>query len=154
MSATVQPQKDPLRSSTRDSNVEALQTKLKHLEKQHAEDQARLKELSQAESERDRYQGIMQKLQAKLQTYHQEMKDGKAQLEELVEENKRLAKEAQDHEFDLEDALLEREMAQELADQCKGELESLRAKVEEQTLQLEIYEAEQNELTADMTEEE
>lgn len=154
VSATAQPQKDPLRSSTRDSNVEALQTKIKHLEKQHAEDQARLKELSQAESERDRYQGIMQKLQAKLQTYHQEMKDSKAQLEELQEENKRLAKEAQDHEFDLEDAFLEREMAQELADQCKGELESLRARVEEQSLQLEIYEAEQNELTADMTEEE
>ncbi|KAF3008835.1 hypothetical protein E8E13_010799 [Curvularia kusanoi] len=154
VSTAPQPQKDPLRTSTRDSNVDALQTKIKHLEKQHAEDQARLKELSQAESERDRYQGIMQKLQAKLQSYHQESKDAKAELEKLVEENKRLAKEAQDHEFDLEDAVLEREMAQELADQSKGELESLRARVEEQSLQLEIYEAEQNELTADMTEEE
>lgn len=153
VSSTSQPQ-NPLRSSTRDSNVDALQTKIKHLEKQHSEDQARLKELSQAESERDKYQGIMQKLQDKLQKYHQESKDAKAELENLLDENKRLAKEAQDHELNLEEALLEREWAEELADQKGAELDSLRLKLDEQTLQLEIYEAERNELTADMTEEE
>ncbi|KAF2629800.1 hypothetical protein BU25DRAFT_438738 [Macroventuria anomochaeta] len=118
-------------TSTRDGNVDALQTKIKHLEKQHSEDQARLKELSQAESERDKYHGILQKLQAKCQTFHQESLDAKEQLK----------KEGQDHEFDLEDALLEKEMAQERAEQNESELEALRAKEAEA-------------FTADMSEEE
>ncbi|KAH6618501.1 dynein associated protein-domain-containing protein [Boeremia exigua] len=152
VSSVSQPQ-NPLRTSTRDSNVDALQTKIKHMEKQHSEDQARLKELSQAESERDKYQGIMQKLQTKLQAYHQESKDAKAELEKLMEENKQLSKDAQDHEFDLEDALLEREMAQERADQNEAELEGLRAKAEQQDLELEILKDEAEAFTAHMSEE-
>lgn len=152
VTSATQPQ-NPLRTSTRDSNVDALQTKIKHLEKQHAEDQARLKELSQAETERDKYQAIMQKLQAKLQTYHQESKDAKAELERIMEENKRMSKEAQDHEFDLEDALLEKEMAQERAEQNESELEGLRSKVEQQDLELEILKDEAEAFTEHMSEE-
>ncbi|KAJ4989311.1 CAP-Gly domain-containing protein [Stagonosporopsis vannaccii] len=152
VTSTTQPQ-NPLRTSTRDSNVDALQTKIKHLEKQHSDDQSRLKELSQAETERDKYQGIMQKLQAKLQTYHQESKDVKAELDRIMEENKRLSKEAQNHEFDLEDALLEKEMAQERAEQNESELEGLRSKVEQQDLELEILKDEAEAFTAHMSEE-
>ncbi|KAF9698589.1 hypothetical protein EKO04_003712 [Ascochyta lentis] len=153
VNSTSQPQ-NPLRTSTRDSNVDALQTKIKHLEKQHSEAQARLKELSQAEVERDRYHGIIQKLQAKCQTLHQESVDAKEQLKTLQSDNDRLAKAEQDHEFDLEDALLEKEMAQERAEQTENELEALRAKVEERDLELEILRAEAEEFTADMSEEE
>lgn len=112
-----------------------------------------MKELSQAETERDKYQGIMQKLQSKLQTYHQESKDAKAELEKLLEENNRMSKEAQDHEFDLEDALLEREMAQERADQMESELEMLRTKVEIQDLELETLKDEAEAFTEHMSDE-
>lgn len=95
----------------------------------------------------------MQKLQAKLQAYHQESKDAKAELEKIVEENKRLFKEAQDHEFDLEDALLEKEMAQERAEQNESELEGLRSKVEQQDLELEILKEEAEAFTEHMSEE-
>ena len=143
-----------MRTSTRDSNVDALQTKIKHLEKQHAEDQARLKELSLAESKRDQYQGIMQKLQVKCQTMYQESQEAKEQLKKLEEENERLSKQAQDHEFDLEDALVEKEMAQERAEQTESDLDALRAKVEERDLELEILREEAEAFTADMSEEE
>lgn len=152
-SSTAQPQ-NALRTSTRDSNVDALQTKIKHLEKQHSESQARLKELSQVEIERDRFHGIIQKLQAKCQVLHQESVDAKEQLKILQSENDRLTKEGQDHEFDLEDALLEKEMAQERAEQNESELEALRAKVEERDLELEILREEAEAFTADMSEEE
>lgn len=145
---------NPLRTSTRDSNVDALQTKIKHLEKQHSESQERLKELSRAEVDRDRYHGIVQKLQAKCQAYHQESSDLKEQLKALQSDNDRLTKEGQDHEFDLEDALLEKEMAQERAEQNESELEMLRAKVEERDLELEILREEAEAFTADMSEEE
>jgi dynactin 1 len=134
--------------------VDALQTKIKHLEKQHSDDQARLKELSQAKDERDRYHGIIQKLQTKLQTFHQESTEAKEQLKELQVDNERLLKAEQDHELDLEDALLEREMAQERAEQNESELEALRAKVEERDLELEILREEAEAFTADMSEEE
>ena len=124
------------------------------MEKQHAEDQARLKELSQAEVERDRYQGIIQKLKTKCQIFHQESVDAKEQLRALQSDNERLTKAEQDHEFDLEDALLEKEMAQERAEQNESELEALRAKVEERDLELEILREEAEAFTADMSEEE
>ncbi|KAJ4339424.1 hypothetical protein N0V95_007778 [Ascochyta clinopodiicola] len=154
VNSTSQPQTNPLRTSTRDSNVDALQTKIKHLEKQYSEAQGRLKELSQAEVERDKYYNLIQKLQAKCQTLHQESVDAKEQLKTLQSDNERLVKAEQDHEFDLEDALLEKEMAQERAEQSESELETLRARVEERDLELEILREEAEAFTADMSEEE
>lgn len=131
-----------------------LQIKIKHLEKQHAEDQAGLQELSEIKAERDRFQGIIQKLQPKLKALHDETTETKEQLKNLQTENERLLKEAQDHEFDLEDALLEREMAQERAEQNENELLTLRERVQEQSLELDILRDEAKEYTADMSEEE
>ncbi|KAJ4330151.1 hypothetical protein N0V87_010246 [Didymella glomerata] len=152
--STSQPPTNPLRTSTRDNNVEVLQIKIKHLEKQHAEDQAGLQELSETKAERDRLQGIIQKLQPKLKSLHDQSTETKEQLKNVQTENERLLKEAQDHEFDLEDALLEREMAQERAEQNENELLTLREKVQEQSLELDILKDEAKEYTADMSEEE
>jgi dynactin 1 len=143
-----------LRTSTRDSNVDALQTKIKHLEKQHSEDQVRLKELAQAEAKRDQFHGIIEKLQAKLRTLSQESTDAKARLKTLEDDNERLRKADEDRDLDLEDAVLEMQMAQERAEQNENELEALRAKVEKQDLELEILKEEAELFTADMSEEE
>ncbi|KAF2024359.1 hypothetical protein EK21DRAFT_78862 [Setomelanomma holmii] len=140
--------------TSRDPAVETLQTKLRHLEKQHQDDQELLKELTHARDERDRYHGIIQKLQAKCQTQHQESSDLKSQLQQLQTEHDQLARAQQDHEIDLEDALVDKEMAEERADVAEIELEHLRSKLEERDMELDILQSEAELFTKDMTEEE
>jgi dynactin 1 len=137
----------------RDGNIETLQTKIRHLEKQHAEDQERLRELTQIRDERDRFNSIIQKIQAKCQAQYGEMQELKDQLKTVQQENEALTKVHQDHEVDLEDALVDKEMAEERADQAESELESLRKRVEEQSLELDILRDEAELFTTEMSEE-
>ncbi|KAH8717136.1 dynein associated protein-domain-containing protein [Phaeosphaeriaceae sp. PMI808] len=143
-----------LTKATRDSNVGTLETKVRHLEKQHTEDQERLKELSHAKDERDRFHGIIQKLQTKCQTLHQESIETKAQLQQLESDNDRLSKAAEEYEADFEIALLDKEMAEERAEQAEAELDTLRAKLEERDMELEILHEEAELFTTDMSAEE
>lgn len=139
--------------TARDNNIETLQTKIRHLEKQHAEDQERLREFAQIRDERDRFNGIIQKIQAKCQSQYSEMVELKEKLKTLQQENETLTKTHQDHEVDLEDALVDKEMAEERADQAEAELESLRKRVEEQSLELDILREEAELFTTEMSEE-
>ena len=144
-------QQNALRAS-RDSNVETLQTKIRHLERQHAEAQERLKELAQTKDERDRFHSIIQKLQAKCQTQHGEAQELKENVKTLQEEADRLSKTHQEHEVDLEDALVDKEMAEERADQAEAEVESLQKRLEERDLELDILREEAELFTTEMTE--
>jgi len=140
--------------SSRDGNVETLQTKIRHLEKQHTENQERLQELGQVRDERDRFHTIIQKLQTKCQAQHQEITEQKALCQQLQSENDQVSRTAQEHEVDLEDALIDKEMAEERAEQAESELEALRAKVEERDMELEILREEAELFTTEMTSEE
>ncbi|KAH7398889.1 dynein associated protein-domain-containing protein [Phaeosphaeria sp. MPI-PUGE-AT-0046c] len=141
-------------TTSRDSNIDTLQTKIRHLEKQHSEDQDLVKELSQAKDERDRFHGIIQKLQNKCQTLHQESTDNKAQLQQLQSDHDKLSRTHQEHETDWELALLDKEMAEERAEQAESELDTLRAKLEERDMELEILREEATLFTTDMSEDE
>lgn len=143
---------NPLRSS-RPSNADALQIKIQHLEKQHVDNQERLKELAQVKDERDKFNGIIQKLKAKCQTQHQEVLEFKEQIAAYQTENQQLSKAHQEQEADYEIALLDKEMAEERAEQAEAEIDSLRAKVEERDLELEILRSEAELLTTNMSEE-
>jgi dynactin 1 len=140
--------------TSRDGNIETLQTKIRHLEKNHADDQDRLKDLSQVKDERDRFHNIIQKLQTKYQTLHQDFTDQKTLSQDLQAHNDQLARSHQEHEVDLEDALIDKEMAEERADQAEAELDSLRSKLEEKEMELDILRDEAELFTADMSEEE
>ena len=138
--------------ASRDSNVETLQTKIRHLERQHSEAQERLKELAQTKDERDRFHSIIQKLQTKCQTQHGEIQELKENVKTLQEETDRLSKTHQEHEVDLEDALVDKEMAEERADQAEAEVESLQKRLEERDLELDILREEAELFTTEMTE--
>ncbi|USP81121.1 cap-gly domain-containing protein [Curvularia clavata] len=144
---------NPAAKAARDANIETLQTKIRHLEKQHAEDQERLRELTQVKDERDRFNGIIQKIQAKCQSQYSEMQEMKDAMKTLQQDNEALTRAHQDHEVDLEDALVDKEMAEERADQAESELESLRKRVEEQSLELDILREEAELFTTEMSEE-
>jgi dynactin 1 len=140
--------------TSRDSNVDALQTTIRHFEKQHAEDQDRIKDLVQVKDERDRFHGIIQKLQDKCQTFHQNTTELKMTVQTLQADNDRLNKDQQEHETDLELALLDKEMAEERAEKAEEDIESLRSRLEERDLEVDILKEEAQMYTAEMTEEE
>ncbi|CAO2650973.1 Nn.00g092700.m01.CDS01 [Neocucurbitaria sp. VM-36] len=140
--------------TSRDTNVETLQTKIRHLETQHSEDQERLREFSQIKDERDRYHNILQKLQTKCQAQHQEIVELKEQVRSLQSDYDRLSRNEQEHETDIELATLDKEMAEERAEQAETEIESLRKRLEERDLELEILRDEAELFTTSMSEEE
>lgn len=134
--------------------VEDLETKLRVIEKKRMEDRDKIKDLERVRSERDKFEGIIQKLQTKLQPQQHEIAALKKQLKE--EEEKIQALEAQQAENDTinEMATLDREMAEEMADSFKLELETLRQKHEEMELEIEVLREENQELGQEMSPEE
>jgi dynactin 1 len=132
--------------------VDNLNTKIRHLEKQHAEDQERLREFAQVRDEKDRYSGLIQRLQSKCQAQYTEIQELKDKVKTLQLEQEALNRSHQDHEVDLEDALVDKEMAEERADQAEAEIESLRKRLEEQTLELDILRDEADLFTTEMSE--
>ncbi|MCJ1385269.1 hypothetical protein MMC17_008390 [Xylographa soralifera] len=141
-------------STTLSREVEDLKTKLRMMEKKRSEDREKLKSLDKIQGERDKFEGIIQKLQAKYQPQQQEIATLKRQIKEA--EAKAEASETQQIDVDsaMEMATLDREMAEETAEAVRNELESLRQKHEELELEIEILREENLELGKDMSPEE
>ncbi|RAL13766.1 putative dynactin [Aspergillus homomorphus CBS 101889] len=134
--------------------LDELKTKLRVMEKKRADDREKLKNLEQLQSDRDKFEGIIQKLQAKYQPQQLEIGELRKKLKESearLEEVERLQSE---HETILEMATLDREMAEETSDMFKHECETLRLRVEELSLEVEILREENEELGQAMSPEE
>ncbi|OJJ47225.1 hypothetical protein ASPZODRAFT_1923408 [Penicilliopsis zonata CBS 506.65] len=134
--------------------LDELKTKLKVMEKKRAEDREKLKNLEKLQTERDKFESIIQKLQAKYQPQQLEIGDLRKKLKDAetrLEEVERLQAE---HESLMEMASLDREMAEETADAFKHECETLRLKVEELQLEVEVLREENEELGQVMSPEE
>ncbi|MCJ1283481.1 hypothetical protein MMC26_002810 [Xylographa opegraphella] len=141
-------------SLTLSREVEDLKIKLKMMERKRLEDREKLKSLDKVQGERDKFEGIIQKLQAKYQPQQQEIANLKRQIKEA--EAKAEASESQQVDVDsaMEMATLDREMAEETAEAVRNELESLRQKHEELELEVEILREENLELGKEMSPEE
>lgn len=147
-------QRVPTATSPLGREVEDLKTKLRMMEKRRIEDRERLSGLEKVQSERDKFEGIIQKLQAKYQPQQQEILDLRRQLREA--EAKAEASEAAQAEVDsaVEMATLDREMAEETAEALQSELVALRQAHEELELEVEILREENTELAKEMSPEE
>ena len=124
------------------------------MEKRRDEDREKLKEMEKAKADKDRYEGIIQKLQTKYQPQQQELADLRRQLKDA--EIKMDSLEAQQAENDSinEMATLDKEMAEELADSVKLEVQALRQKHEELELEVEVLREENQELGQEISPEE
>jgi dynactin 1 len=112
-----------------------------------------LREYVQIREEKERYSGIIQRLQNKCQAQYAEILEHKEKHKTLQLDLEAINRSHQDHEVDLEDALVDKEMAEERADQAEAEIESLRKRLEEQTLELDILRDEAELFTTEMSEE-
>lgn len=147
-------QRSPIAGAAFNREVEDLKTKLRLIEKKRMEDREKLKTLDKLKADRDRFEGIIQKLRSKYQPQQQELVDLKKKLKE--EEARYEALESQHAENDtvMEMAALDREMAEETAESMKLELDTLRQKYEELELEVEVLREENQELGKEMSPEE
>lgn len=106
------------------------------MEKKRGDDREKLKMLEQLQSERDKFEGIIQKLQAKYQPQQVELGELRKQLKESQARLEEIEQIQGEHDSVVEMATLDREMAEETADAYKHECDVLRGKLEE--LQLEV----------------
>ncbi|KAK4690561.1 dynactin 1, partial [Lecanoromycetidae sp. Uapishka_2] len=134
--------------------VEDLKTKLRLMEKRRMEDREKLKALEKVQADRDRFEGIIQKLQLKFQPQQQEIADLKKQLKDEEARNQAIEALQAENESANEMATLDREMAEETAESLKVELEALRQKAEELELEVEVLREENQELGQEMSPEE
>lgn len=133
--------------------IEDLKAKVRVLEWKRVEDRDKLKQLNKVQGERDKFEAIIQKLQ-KYQPQQQENSELKKQLKEAEERFKAIETMQAEHDSALELATLDREMAEETAEELKMELDTLKHKAEELELELEVLREENAEYGRDMSPEE
>lgn len=141
-------------SVTHDKQLEESEMKLRILEKKRLEDREKLKELDRVQQERDKFESIIQKLQAKYQPIQQENNELKKRLREAESTADRIEILQEEHDTQIEMATLDREMAEEKADAAMSENLALKQRVEELELENEILKDENEELGEDMSPEE
>ena len=124
------------------------------MEKKRMEDREKVKTLDRVQADRDRFEGIIQKMKSKYQPQQQELAELKKRLKE--EEARYQSLESQQAENDTinEMATLDREMAEETAESLKIELDSLRQRHEELELEVEVLREENQELGKEISPEE
>ncbi|KAL8961168.1 MAG: hypothetical protein Q9193_002235, partial [Seirophora villosa] len=148
------PQKPPVANSFPSREVEDLKTKLRLMEKKRMEDRERLKDLERVQGERDKFEGIIQKLQSKYQPQQQEAADLRKQLKAINIKMEDLERQQAESDTVLEVATLDREMAEETVESLRNELDALKQNHEELRLEVEVLREENHELGQEMSPEE
>ena len=144
-----------VRSSAQSARqIEELEAKIRQLERKRQEDRELKKSLDKVQEDRDRYQGIIEKLQKKYQPQQQEIAELKKQLTEAESKGQSTEELQAEHESIMEMALLDKEMAEEMAEGLKAELDALRAHQEELELEVEVLREENTEFSKEMSPEE
>ena len=144
-----------VRSSAQSARqIEELEAKIRQLERKRQEDRELKKSLDKVQEDRDRYQGIIEKLQKKYQPQQQEIAELKKQLTEAESKGQTTEELQAEHESIMEMALLDKEMAEEMAEGLKAELDALRANQEELELEVEVLREENSEFSKEMSPEE
>lgn len=151
--ATVTAQRSVSNAAANREN-EDLKAKLKVLERKRLEDRDKVKQLDKVQGERDKLEGIIQKLQQKYQPQQQENADLRKQLKEAEAKFESIEAMQAEHDTALELAALDREMAEETAEVLKMEVDALKQKAEELELEVEVLREENSEYSNGMTPEE
>lgn len=133
---------------------EDLKAKLRVLDRKQLEYRDKLKALEKVQMERDKFEGIIKKLNNKMQPQSQEISELRRQLKEAEAKVESLEAAAAEQETVLEMAALDKEMAEETAEMLKEELDVLKAKLEELELETEVLREENAELSKGMSPEE
>ncbi|KAL8667370.1 MAG: hypothetical protein Q9168_007262 [Polycauliona sp. 1 TL-2023] len=146
--------KQPMTNGAMSRELEDTKTKVRVLEKKRMADRDKLKTLERVQSERDRFEGIIQKLQSKYQPQQQELSELKKQIQDTYARMEGFEKQQAENDTVVEVATLDREMAEETAEKLQNELDVLKKDHEEIKLEVEVLREENHELGKEMSPEE
>ena len=124
------------------------------MEKKRMEDREKLKTLDKIQAERDRFEGIIQKMQTKYQPQQEVISELNKQHKEVETSYQTLESEQAQNDAINEIATLDREIAQEKAETLETKLDNLQRIHEELGLEVEVLREENQELSREMSPEE
>ena len=119
--------------------LDDLKAKLKSLENQRQEDRERLKELELLKSEFDSVVAAKDKVTGKFQVMQAEMSDLKKSLKDAISAKEEAEQALSENLDNLELVTLDKEMAEERVEVLQQELDLMKDKVEELSLDIEVY---------------
>lgn len=122
---------------------EELKIKLRILETKRTEDRERIREAEKAKEESEQFLNIRTKLQAKLTEMQQELRDAKRTLKESQTEKEAFENKYNDVLDSMEVTLLDKEMAEERAENLQHEVNMLKEKVDEMHVDLDVFQQEE-----------
>lgn len=128
-----------------------MKAKLRTLEKRASDDRDKLQKFDALQTDKDRYETIIQTLQKKLKANQQTMSELRTLKDEAEQKANLAPVPSGEFESELELANLDKEMAEERAELAQTELDILKAKHEEMELELEILREENRELGSTMS---
>lgn len=135
-------------------DLEQMRDKYTVMEKKRMEDRDKLKSLESVKAERDKFESTLQKLQRKCQAQSKEIAEWRRQLRESEAKVEEIEKADAERGSQIELALLDKEMAEELLEAATAELEIMKERCEELEIEAEFIRNENKELTSGMTSEE
>lgn len=134
--------------------VDELQIKLRVVEKKRQEDREKLRILDRLQQDKEKFESVIQRLRAKYQPLQTELLEARKELSKADEKLQILERNQAEHDSAIEMATLDREMAEEIADAYKSELEALKSTLEEVQLENDVLKEENEELGKEMSPEE
>lgn len=133
------------------SHVAALEAKINMLERKNAEGRDLRNQLEKAHEERDSARKIIEKVNTKYKPLQQEIDQLRTKVASYETQFKSVEDLEAQHEIDMENALLDREMAEETVETLRTDLAMVRARKDELELELEIMTEENSELSKGMS---
>ncbi|GJJ70132.1 dynactin 1 [Entomortierella parvispora] len=115
-----------------------LRIKLRILETKRAEDREKLREAEKVKEESEQFLSHRTKLQAKLAEFQQEVREAKRSAKEAVAERDLFESKYNDLADSMEVAVLDKEMAEEKAENLQHEVNMLKEKVDEMHVDLDV----------------
>ena len=143
-------QKATASAATSSKKTEELEAKIRILEKKRMEDREKVKTLEKAQEDRDKFKSIIQKLEAKLQPQQQELTELRKRVKDAEAKADASDNQALDFETSLEMATLDREVAEEKADALQTKLNTVKSKLDELELEVEILREENEEFSKEV----
>lgn len=148
------PAKPGSRTTAEGRRIEQLEAEVRLLAEKREEDRQKQPDVERLVADRNKFERIIQSLQAKYGPQSQELANVRAKLKEIESRSGDVETLKAEHEEQMDMATVDRETAEEIAEQLRTELDALKQKMEDLELEIEVLREENEELGKEMSPEE
>lgn len=148
------PAKPGSRTTAEGRRIEQLEAEVRLLAERREEDRQKQPDVEKLVADRNKFERIIQSLQAKYGPQSQELANVRAKLKEIESRSDDMEMLKAEHEEQMDMATVDRETAEEIAEQLRTELDALKQKMEDLELEIEVLREENEEYGKEMSPEE